>query len=84
MIERREHLFHRRFGVEAVNLVEVDRVDTEPAEAVLARLLNVLTGEATHIGTVAHREEDLRGDDDLVEVSILAEPTSCDLFARSE
>jgi hypothetical protein len=42
VIEGGHHLFHRCVRIEAVDLIEVDRVDAQTAEAVLTGLLDVL------------------------------------------
>jgi hypothetical protein len=82
VIEGGHHFFHRRVRIEAVDLIEVDRVDAQAAEAVLTRLLDVLPRKPAHVGALAHREEHLRPDDELVEIPILAKPPPSDLLAH--
>ena len=52
--------------IEAVDLVEVHVVGPEAAQAVVDGVEDVLAREAALVGVVAHRVEDLGGDDDLV------------------
>ncbi len=49
-----------------MDLVEIDVVGLEAAEAILDRMVEVLATEALVVGVVAHRVEEFGGDDDFV------------------
>lgn len=84
VVERGERLLDGIRRIEAVDLVKVDRVDAEPAEAGLAALDDVLAREAAHVGSVAEWEVDLGGEDDLIEAGVLLEGAAGDLLALPE
>ena len=65
-VERAQRLLERRLAVPLVDLVEVDPVRAEPAQAVLAGLDDVGARQAGVVGTVAHREAHLGGERDAV------------------
>ena len=51
VVERLERLLDRRLRVEAMDLVEVDVVDAEPAQAVVDGVLDVLAREPAMFGS---------------------------------
>jgi hypothetical protein len=57
--ERLQRLLDRRRRVEAVDLVEVDVVGAQSAQAVVDGMQDVLARQAALVGVVAHRVEDL-------------------------
>ena len=59
MVERVQRLLQRRHAVPLVDLVEVDVVDAEPAQARLARRDQVEAGETRVVRPVAHRHAGL-------------------------
>src|SRR5262249_9201025 len=66
VVQGLERLVDRHLGIEAVNLVEIDRLDAEPFQTGFAGLENVLAIEPAHVRARSHREVHLRRDDDLV------------------
>src|SRR5882724_5906227 len=83
MVERRERLFYRYCALEAVDLIEVDRIDTEPSQTRFARLDDVLTRDAAHVGRVCHREMHLCGEHYLFHLRHLVERSAGHLFAHA-
>ena len=65
-VERAQRLLDRRVRVEGVDLVEVDRVDAEPAERGVEGAGQVARRQPAVVGPGAHREAALGGEDDLV------------------
>src|SRR5205823_10179013 len=64
---RAEHVLDRHAGVDAVLVIEVDRVDAEPLQADLARLLHVFGAAVDAIGAAGLAGlAEFGGDDDLV------------------
>ena len=84
MLERAERLLDRHGVVEAMDLIEVDRLDAEPPQAALARLHDVLARQALPVRRVAHRPEHLRRDDDLVEIRHRPERAPGHFLAHAE
>ena len=70
VVERAQHLLDRRHGVEAVELVEVDVVGAEPAQARLDRPDQVVARRADVVGAGAEAEGPLGGDDHLVAAAL--------------
>ena len=68
VVQRLQRLLDRGGGVHAVDLVEVDVVGAEPAQAVVDLGEDRLARQAGAVGSGAHRVADLRGDDDVVAV----------------
>ena len=64
-VERLQRLLDGRGGIETVDLLEVDMVETEPLEALLALAEDMAARGAARIGTVAHRPQHLGRDDDI-------------------
>ena len=73
-----------RLGVEAVDLVEVDRLDAEATKAGLAPFEDVLAGQALHVGAPPHGEEDLRREDGLLAPGELPQHLPGDLLRPAE
>ena len=65
-VERLQRLLDRRRGIEAVDLIEIDMVEPEPLEALLALADDVTARGAARVRTVAHRPEHLGRDHDIV------------------
>ena len=65
-VEGVEDLLHRRHAVPLVHLVEVDVVGAQAPQARLARPDEVMAGEPGVVGTVAHGEARLGGDQDVL------------------
>ena len=82
-IQGREHLVDRRVGIEAVDLVEVDRLHAQPPQAGLATLLDVLARKALHVRPFAHAAEDLGGQHHLLQLGVLPQGLAGDLFAHA-
>ena len=74
----------RRVRIETVDLIEIDRFDTETFEAGFTRLLNVFPRQALCVWSFAHRKTNLGGDDDLFELGHLTQVLSGDLFRNAE
>ena len=68
VVQRLEHLLHRRAPVEPVDLVQVDEVGAQPAQAVVDLGQDRLAGQPDAVRPLAHRTVHLRRDDDLVAV----------------
>jgi hypothetical protein len=75
-----ERLLDRRPAVEAMDLVEVDVVGTEPAQAVVDLGHDRLTRQAPAVGPLVHLAVHLGGDHDLVTPSEVGERSPHDLF----
>ena len=82
MVERGQRLVDRHGALEAVDLVQVDGLDAEPAQARLAPLHDVLARDAAHVGSISHREMHLGGEDDLFHLRHLPQGASGDLLAH--
>ncbi|MEJ7605704.1 MAG: hypothetical protein WKF37_05430, partial [Bryobacteraceae bacterium] len=65
IIESFQGFFDRSFVIEAMDLVEVDVIGLETAQAVFDSVHDVLAGQAALVGIVSHGVEDFGGDDDL-------------------
>ncbi len=74
-------LLDGRLVVEAVDLVEVDVIHAEPPQRRVDAVEEMLARQALVVRTVAHRQADLRGDDDLVALRELLQRAPGDLFA---
>src|SRR5437016_4585796 len=80
-LHRLPQLVPRRVPVDVVHLVEVDVVGAQAAQAALARLADVIGGEAPVVRTRAHPPVDLgREDDPLAPATALREPAADDLL----
>ena len=84
LVQRGKGLFDRGAGIGPVDLVQVDPLQAQAAQAGFARLHNVLAGEANAVGSVAHRQPDLGGHHSLVARRVLANRLSCDFFADTQ
>src|SRR5580700_432013 len=62
-VESRKSFFDRSKRVEAVYVVDVDVIDAEAAEALVAGLEKVMARGAEIVGAVAHGERGFRGDE---------------------
>jgi hypothetical protein len=60
------HIFDRHVWVDAVLVVQVDRLDPEPLERALGALTDPLRPTVHHLLTAIHPEPELRGDHDPV------------------
>ena len=81
VVQRFERLFDGRFVVPAVNLVEVDVVGLEAAQALVELEEDRFAREAAAVGLVAHDAVDLGGDDDGFAAGVGLEEAAEDLFA---
>ena len=70
MLERAERLLERRLAVPLVDLVEVDVVGAQPAQARLARLDQVMTRQPRVVRAAAHRKPRLGRDQHTVAASL--------------
>ena len=82
-VEGVQGFLHRRGGVPAVNLVQVDVVHLEPPQGVFARLDDVLAAQPAAVGSGTHGAVDLRRHHDVVALRHLAEPVARDLLAEA-
>src|ERR1700674_3260813 len=73
VMERFQRLLDRRRGVPAMDLVEVDVVGAEAAQRAVDGVEDVFARQPAVIRTLAHRKEDLGGDDHLVALGEVAE-----------
>lgn len=76
-----QRLLDRGQGVQAVDLVEVDVVGAEAAQAVIDLGKDRLARQAGTVRTRAHRVPDLCGDEDVVAVGEVIQRPAQDLFA---
>src|SRR6185437_3235954 len=81
VVERVEGFFDGGFWVPAVDLVEVDVVGAETAEALVQFKQNGFAGEAAAVGLAAHFAMDLGGDDDGFAAGVGLEKFADDAFA---
>ena len=81
VVQRAQRLFDRRVVIEAVDLIEVDVIGAEAAQAGVDGVVDVFAREAALVGVVAHRVEDLGGDDDAVARGEVLQRAAGDLFA---
>src|SRR5580658_5795963 len=65
-VESRKSFFDRSKRVEAVYVVDVDVIDAEAAEAVVAGLEKVMARGAEIVGAIAHGERGFRGDQNAI------------------
>ncbi len=85
VVERLKRFLHRRMRVEAMNLVEIDVVGLQPAQAFVDGVLDMLARKAALVGIVAHGVEDFRGDDEPVaRRSEVLQRATDNLFAHAE
>ncbi len=61
-MQRFQRLFNRRVVIEAMDLIEVDVIRAQPAQAVVDGVHDVFAREALLIRIVAHGVEDFGGD----------------------
>ena len=67
IVHRPQHLFHVRVGVQRVQLVEVDAVGLQPAQAVLERLHDIAARRRHHPARRCfQRQAEFRGQHDIV------------------
>jgi hypothetical protein len=64
--QRGQRLLDLHVRIVAVDLIEVDPVGVQPPQGVLDRPHDPAPGAAAAVGVVAHRVEELRGEDDVV------------------
>ena len=83
VVQRLERLLDRRAVVPAVNLVEVHVVHAEAPQRGVDPGHDRLARETAAVRALAHRHEDLGGDDDLVAVGHLPQRAAGDLLARA-
>ncbi len=79
VIKEAQRLLERGQSVPGVHLVEVDLFHAEPPQRSIECIGQVLAGEAQVVGTVAHREATLGGDDEVAQLLAL-EPAPDDLL----
>ena len=84
VVQRLHRLLDRRPGIEAVDLVEVDVVHTEPAQARIDLGHDRLARQADGVAATAHRPVHLGRQDDLVTVGEISERSADDLLARAD
>ena len=84
VVQRAQRLFDRRVVIEAVDLVEIDVIGAEPAQAVVDGVQDVLARQAALVRVVAHRVEDLGGDDDAVARGEVLQRAPSDFFAHAD
>ena len=78
-----ERFLDRRLRVPAVNLVQIDVVGPEPAQARVDRREDGLARQPASIGSRAHRKEHLGGDHQFVAAGIILQCLSDDLLRRT-
>ncbi len=83
VIERGECLLDGHAALEAMNLIEIDGFDAEAFQTRFASLYDVFAGQAAHVRSVAHREMDFGGEDDLLHRRHLTQGTPGYFFARA-
>ncbi len=66
IIERLQRFLHRRMVIKAVDLIEIDVIGPEAAQAIVDGVADMLAGKTTLVGIVAHRVVDFGGNDHLV------------------
>ncbi len=81
VVERGKRFFDRRFVIPAVDLVEVDVIGAEAAEAVIDFGEDCFAREAGAVDIGPHAAVDLRGEDDRVARGHFLEQLADDLFA---
>ena len=84
VVQRFERLLDRRVVVQAVDLVEIDVVHAEPAQAVVDLGHDRLARQAGAVRAGAHPAIDLGGDDDLVAAGEVLDRAAEDLLAVAE
>ena len=65
LVQRFEGFLHRRMRIEAVDLIKIDVIGAETAQAVVDGVADVLARKAALIRIIAHGVEDFRRDDQL-------------------
>src|SRR5437667_78430 len=83
MIQCSQCLLDWNVALESMDLIEIDRINTESFQTRVASLKNVLAGEATHVRSVTHWEMNFRSEHDLFHVRHFSQRTPSDQFART-
>ena len=84
VVQRFDRLLDRRVVVPAMDLIQIDVVGAEAAQRVVDRFHDVFARQAAVVRLVVpDREEDLRGDDDLVALREIAKRAADDLLAHA-
>src|SRR5207249_570082 len=66
IVESMQCFFNRGGGIESMDLIKVDVIRAEPAQAVVDRMHDVLAGQSAVIRVVTHRHINFGGNDEPV------------------
>jgi len=83
VVQRLHRLLDRRVRIEAVDLVEIDVVGTEPGQRCVDLLHHGSPGEPSTAGSVAHRLEELRREHDVITTGVRLEGAAHDLLGAA-
>ena len=66
VIERAKRFLNRCRRIEAMDLIQVDVIGTQPLQAVVDRMHDVLAGQPPVVRVISHRHVDLRRHNDAI------------------